>query len=62
MLSGYDHGLLRILLTFTMIPTHLTLDIPDVGVFPPDALEVGEFQLEAGQARGEHRVGLCNLE
>ena len=62
MLSGYDHDLLWILLTFTMIPTHLTLDIPDVGVFPPDALEVGELQLEAGQARGEHRVGFCNLE
>ena len=45
-----------------IVSEYLPLNIPDVGILLPDALEVGELQLEAGQARGEHRVGFCNLE
>ena len=48
--------------SFELYCAHLTFNIPDVRIFPPDALEVGKLQLEAREARGEHRVGLCNLE
>ena len=44
-----------------IVSEYLPLNIPDVGILLPDALEVGELQLEAGEAGGEHRVGFCDL-
>ena len=44
-----------------MIPTDLPFNVPDVRILPPDALEVGELELEAREAGGEHRVGFCDL-
>ena len=44
-----------------IVSDYLPLNIPDVGILLPDALEVGELQLEAGEAGREHGVGLCHL-
>ena len=44
-----------------ILSDYLPLNIPDVGILLPDALEVGELQLEAGEAGREHGVGLCHL-
>ena len=44
-----------------IVSDYLPLNIPDVGILLPDALEVGELQLEAGEAGREHGVRLCHL-
>ena len=36
--------------SIVIVSEYLPLNIPDVGILLPDALEVGELQLEAGEA------------
>ena len=57
----YEYDIILNCPSIMIVSEYLPLNIPDVGILLPDALEVGELQLEAGEAGREHGVGLCHL-